>query len=181
DGLCGAPPLRPNVRRGVSLQSSLARVPAVTRFARPSGQPAAVTPVGRCLVYQSQLSIRGQGASMPLATRLESSKRCYWLCQTSGWPEWAVTTPAASPATFNSVRYAHKSQKARKPESQKARKQKNDFRPQAAKIYSDCCGFSRPNRASPQVKKYGSHARMIPGKDRGTGRALRSVGLTGFF
>src|SRR5690606_39103268 len=119
--------------------------------------------------------------SMPLATRLESSKRCYWLCQTSGWPEWAVTTPAASPATFNSVRYAHKSQKARKPESQKARKQKNDFRPQAAKIYSDCCGFSRPNRASPQVKKYGSHARMIPCKDRGSGRALRSVGLTGFF
>src|SRR5690606_41736889 len=37
------------------------------------------------LVYQSQLSIRGQGASMPLATRLESSKRCYWLWQTSGW------------------------------------------------------------------------------------------------
>src|SRR5690606_1570792 len=133
-------------------------------------QPAAVTPVDRCLVYKSQLSIRGQGASMPLPARLESSKRCYWLCQTSGWNEWAVTTPAASPATFNSVRYAHKSQKA-----------KNDFRPQAAKIYSDCCGFSRPNRASPQVKKYGSHARMTPGKDRGTGRALRSVGLTGFF
>src|SRR5690606_30522240 len=41
--------------------------------------------------------------------------------------------------------------------------------------------FSRPIRASPQVKKYGSHARMTPGKDRGTGRALRSVGLTGFF
>ena len=41
------------------------------------------------LVYQSQLSIRGQGASMPLPARLESSKRCYWLCQTSGWPEWA--------------------------------------------------------------------------------------------
>src|SRR5690606_3981494 len=41
------------------------------------------------LVYQTQLSIRGQGASMPLATRLESSKRCYWLCQTSGWPDWA--------------------------------------------------------------------------------------------
>src|SRR5690606_31399572 len=43
------PALCPNVRRGVSLQSSLARVPAVTRFARPSGQPAAVTPAGRCL------------------------------------------------------------------------------------------------------------------------------------
>src|SRR5690606_26612119 len=43
------PALHPNVRRGISLQSSLARVPAVTRFARPSGQPAAVTPAGRCL------------------------------------------------------------------------------------------------------------------------------------
>src|SRR5690606_2869904 len=74
------------------------------------------------LVYQSQLSIRGQGASMPLPARLELSKRCYWLCQTSGWNEWAVTTPAASPATFNSVRYAHKSQKAKKPKSQKAKK-----------------------------------------------------------
>src|SRR5690606_38606990 len=31
-----------NVRRWISLQSSLARVPAVTRFARPSGQPSAV-------------------------------------------------------------------------------------------------------------------------------------------
>src|SRR5690606_338119 len=41
------------------------------------------------LVYQTQLSIRGQGASMPLPARLESSKRCYWLCQTSGWNEWA--------------------------------------------------------------------------------------------
>ncbi|QQD23978.1 hypothetical protein GJQ55_05560 [Venatoribacter cucullus] len=35
---------------------------------------------------------------MPLATRLESSKRCYWLCQTSGWNEWAGTTLAATPA-----------------------------------------------------------------------------------
>src|SRR5690606_40990883 len=32
-----------------------------TRFARPSGQPAAVTPVGRFLFYQPQLSIRAQG------------------------------------------------------------------------------------------------------------------------
>src|SRR5690606_13468038 len=60
-GLCGAPPPRPHVRRGSSLPTSLARGPAVTRFARPSGQPAAVTAVGRGLVYQSQLSIRGQG------------------------------------------------------------------------------------------------------------------------
>ena len=28
----------------------------------------------------------------PLAACLESSKRCYWLWQTSGWPEWAVAT-----------------------------------------------------------------------------------------
>src|SRR5690606_29618104 len=55
------------------------------------------------------------------------------------------------------------------------------FRPQAARIYSNCCGFSRPIRASPQIKKYGSHARMIPGKDRGTGCTLRSVGVSGFF
>src|SRR5690606_38624982 len=122
------------------------------------------------LVYQSQLSIRGQGASMPLATRLESSKRCYWLCQTSGWNEWAGTTPAALPETFNWVRYAHKSQKAKKL-----------FRPQAAKNNSSYYGFSRPSRASPPVKKSGSHARMTPGKDRATGRALRSVGVSGFF
>src|SRR5690606_7699070 len=40
--LCGALPPRPDVRRGISLPTSLARVPAVTRFARPSGQPSAV-------------------------------------------------------------------------------------------------------------------------------------------
>src|SRR5690606_4623739 len=39
---------------------------------------------------------------------------------------------------------------------------------------------SRPIRTNSQVKKDGSHARMTPGKDRGTGRALRSVGLAGF-
>src|SRR5690606_32170872 len=86
------------------------------------------------LVYQSQLSIRGQGASMPLAARLESSKRCYWLCQTSGWNEWAGTTPATAPARLNWVRYSHKSQKAKKP--------KKLSRPQAAKICSGCCCFS---------------------------------------
>src|SRR5690606_7883588 len=68
--------------------------------------------------------------------------------------------------------------KNQKPKTKKQRKKL--FRPQAARTYSGCCGFSRPIRASPQIKKYGSHARMIPGKDRGTGRALRSVGLTGF-
>src|SRR5690606_29331083 len=62
------------------------------------------------LVYRTQLSIRGQGASMPLATRLESSKRCYWFWQTSGWNEWAEKTVAAPPATFHWVRYTRKRQ-----------------------------------------------------------------------
>src|SRR5690606_35426735 len=61
----------------------------VTQFAQPAGQSPAITAAGRFLVYQTILSIHGQAASMPLATRLESSKRCYWLCQTSGWNEWA--------------------------------------------------------------------------------------------
>src|SRR5690606_23316173 len=42
-------------------------------------------------------------------------------------------------------------------------------------------GLFQPIRSSPQVKKTGSHARMIPGKDRGTGCTLRSVGVSGFF
>src|SRR5690606_3981562 len=129
------------------------------------------------LVYQSQLSIRGQGASMPLATRLESSKRCYWLWQTSGRNEWADKTVAAMPACFFGGALRAQNQKNKKTKKQK----KENFRPQAAKKDSGCYGFSRPIRASPQVKKAGSHARMTPGKDRGTGRALRSVGLTGFF
>src|SRR5690606_37508547 len=93
---CGAPPLRPGCKGKIPLRTPW---PAFQLFP--------------CL--SSQLSIRGQGASMPLATRLESSKRCYWLCQTSGWNEWAGTTPAAAPARLNWVRYAHKSQKAKKP------------------------------------------------------------------
>src|SRR5690606_11618223 len=56
--LCGAPPPRPDVRRGIYLPTSLARVPAVTRFARPSGQPAAVTPVSHCLAEKIRLSQR---------------------------------------------------------------------------------------------------------------------------
>src|SRR5690606_5688656 len=78
-----------------------------------------------------------------------------------------------------------KNQKHKKPKNQQTKKtkkqKKENFRPQAAKKDSGCYGFSRPIRASPQVKKAGSHARMTPGKDRGTGRALRFVGLTGFF
>src|SRR5690606_21467006 len=73
------------------------------------------------LVYQTQLSIRGQGASMPLPARLESSKRCYWPCQTSGWNEWAEKTVAATPAILNWVRYAHKTQKPKNPKIQKSK------------------------------------------------------------
>src|SRR5690606_20759482 len=124
---------------------------------------------------------------MPLPARLESSKRCYWLWQTSGWNEWAEKqwrlrrhgfierATRAKPKTKNQKTKT----KNQKPKTKNQKKKL--FRPQAAKTYSGCCGFSRPIRASPQIKKYGSHARMIPGKDRGTGRALRSVGLTGFF
>src|SRR5690606_31559661 len=146
----------------------------------PSGQPSAVTPAGRFLVYQTQLSIRGQGSSMPLPARLESSKRCYWLWKASGWNEWAETTSAATPAWLYWARCTRntKNQKPKtknqKPKT-KNQKPKENIRPQAAKKDSGCCGFTRPIRASPQVKKAGSHARMTPGKDRGTGRALRSV------
>ncbi len=107
------------------MRTPLARVPAITRFARPSGQPSAVTPVGRCLVYQTQLSIRGQGASMPLPARLESSKRCYWLCQTSGWNEWADKTVAAMPACFFGGALRAQNQKTKKPKNQKTKKPKN--------------------------------------------------------
>ena len=91
--------------------------------------------------------------SMPLPARLESSKRCYWLLKTSGWNEWAETTSAATPAWF--IERALRA----KPKT-KNQKPKENIRPQAAKIDSGCCGFTRPIRASPQVKKAGSHARM---------------------
>src|SRR5690606_8750403 len=130
------------------------------------------------LVYQTQLSIRGQGASMPLPARLESSKRCYWLCQTSGWNEWAGPPLAATPAKFiwRATHAKPKTQNPKpktqnpKPKTQNPKpktqnpKPKKIFRPQAAKRHSDCCGFSRPNRASPPLKKSGSHARRDAGQ-----------------
>src|SRR5690606_16418743 len=82
------------------------------------------------LVYQTQLSIRGQGASMPLPARLESSKRCYWLCQTSGWNEWAEKTVAATPAWLYWARYARKT-KNQKP---KTKNQKPKTKNQKLKI-----------------------------------------------
>src|SRR5690606_3349633 len=79
----------------------------------------------------------------------------YWLWQTSGWNEWAETTVAATPAWLYWARCARKTQNP---------KPKKFFRPQAAKNDSGCCGFSRPIRASPQVKKSGSHARRDAGQ-----------------
>src|SRR5690606_10473951 len=46
----------------------------------------------------------------------------------------------------------------------KNKKQKENIRPQAAKNDSGCCGFSRPIRASPPMKKDGSHARRDAGQ-----------------
>src|SRR5690606_28266198 len=83
------PALCPNVRRGFSLQSSLARVPAVTRFARPSGQPAAVTPAGRCLAEKIRLSQRIVRHVLCHDPCPESSGHGYRLFSAAGWPEWA--------------------------------------------------------------------------------------------
>src|SRR5690606_17030454 len=76
------------------------------------------------LVYQNQLSIRGQGASMPLPARLESSKRCYWLWQTSGWNEWADKTVAAMPACFFGGALRAQNQKTKKQKNKKTKKRK---------------------------------------------------------
>src|SRR5690606_1938969 len=150
------------------------------------------------LVYQTQLSIRGQGG------RLQAS--CLSPCgpafgcsilfqQNCPCPYPLVWNHPNDAIGFGKLRAGTNGAKKQwrlrrhgfieratraKPKT-KNQKPKENIRPQAAKNDSGCCGFSRPIRASPQIKKYGSHARMIPGKDRGTGRALRSVGLTGFF
>src|SRR5690606_13344870 len=50
-----------------------------------------------------------------------------------------------------------------KPKTQNP-KPKKIFRPHAAKRHSDCCGFSRPNRASPPLKESGRHARRDAGQ-----------------
>src|SRR5690606_22616720 len=62
---------------------------------------------------------------MPLPARLESSKRCYWLWQTSGWNEWADTTVAAMPACFFGGALRAQNQKTKKPKNQKTKKPKN--------------------------------------------------------
>ncbi|UZK03824.1 hypothetical protein [Venatoribacter cucullus] len=69
---------------------------------------------------------------MPLATRLESSKRCYWLCQTSGWNEWAGTTLAATPVWFYWAPCARKIES--KKQKAKSKKQKAKSKKQKAKI-----------------------------------------------
>src|SRR5690606_33038939 len=60
-----------------------------------------------------------------------------------------------------------KSQKPKKKQKPK-RKRKNQnskfFRLQAAKNDSGCCGYSRPIRSSPLMKKAGSHARRDAGQ-----------------
>src|SRR5690606_16321037 len=76
----------------------------------------------------------------------------------------ADKTAAATPAPFL-VRFAPPKTQNPKPKTQNPKpKTQKFFRPQAAKIYSGCCGFSRPIRASPQVKKSGSHARRDAGQ-----------------
>src|SRR5690606_32397906 len=78
-----------------------------------------------------------------------------------------------------------KNKKTKKQKNKKTKKQKNknqkpktkNQKPKTKRKYPAAgrkkrfrlLRFSRPIRASPQVKKYGSHARMTPGKDRGTG------------
>src|SRR5690606_22528925 len=65
-------------------------------------------------------------------------------------------------AQYQKLKTKRKKKKEKRKKKKEKRKKKKLFRPQAARIYSNCCGFSRPIRASPQIKKYGSHARMIP-------------------
>src|SRR5690606_38584143 len=62
---------------------------------------------------------------MPMATRLESSRRCYWLCQASGWSEWADKAVAAMPACFFGGALRAQNQKTKKPKNKKTKKQKN--------------------------------------------------------
>src|SRR5690606_8024344 len=54
------------------------------------------------------------------------------------------------------------------------------FRPQAAKILSICCGFSRPIRSSPMVTKANSIVWMIPNERVGAWMPLGRVCSIGF-
>ncbi len=78
----------------------------------------------------------------------------------------ADKTAAATPAPFL-VRFAQ-------PKTQKF------FRPQAAKIYSGCCGFSRPIRSSPKFGKANSIVWMIPNERVGAWMPLGRVCSIGF-
>src|SRR5690606_12320084 len=124
---CGLQPLFKLPLRGSFLRAAPAGTAAVGGLMRGSaptpqckGRYPLANPSGPrsswFLVYQTQLSIRGQGASMPLPARLESSKRCYWLWQTSGWNEWAEKTVATTPAWLYWARYARKT-KNQKPKT----------------------------------------------------------------
>src|SRR5690606_33582183 len=79
-------------RGGIPLRTPLARVPAVTRFARPSGQPAAVTPAGRCLAKKIRLSQRIVRHVLCHDPCPESSGHGYRIFLSAGWPEWAGKT-----------------------------------------------------------------------------------------
>src|SRR5690606_1929372 len=188
--LCGAPPPRPNVRRRISLPTSLARVPALSSFTKANKAYAAKGhPCPYPLVWNHPNDAIGFGK---LRAGTNGPKK-QWRLRRHGFIERATRakpkTKNQKPKTKNQKPKTKNQKPKTKNQKPKTKKQKTKnkkqkkklFRPQAAKTYSGCCGFSRPIRASPQIKKYGSHARMIPGKDRGTGRALRSVGLTGFF
>jgi len=85
----------------------------------------------------------------------------------------AVKTAAATPAPFL-VRFAQPKTQNPKPKTQKF------FRPQAAKIYSGCCGFSRPIRASPKFGKANSIVWMIPNERVGAWMPLGRVCSIGF-
>src|SRR5690606_23306589 len=104
---------------------------------------------------------------MPLATRLESSKRCYWLCQTSGWNEWAVKNRSgyAGMALLSALR-------AQKQKIRPAEGRKNRF--SLLRFYGP---FGPARRLKNPVAMPGG----MPAKDRGTGCTLRSVGVGGIF
>ncbi len=129
--LCGAPPLRPNVRRRISLPTSLARVPADPRLPKPieHTRPRGI-----------HAPTRSFGVIQTMLLALENF----------GLERMGRNNPSGCAGKFLVGALC-----AQKPKSQKAKKL---FRPQAAKISSGCCCFSRPNRASPPVKKAGSHA-----------------------
>src|SRR5690606_20982674 len=85
-------------------------------------------------------------------------------------------TPAAKPERLSWACYARKNQKPKT----KNQKPKENIRPQAAKILSNCCGFSRPIRSSPKFAKANSIVWMIPNERVGAWMPLGRVCSIGF-